>query len=214
MRMVSILVRLLKPLEQISRKHFYFDSDENVITSVESTFDKYSYDWLKRNEYKTEDEIRASMTHVDGWEITLSPHLFTNYNQVVKSFDSMLNTQFVKYMRDDKTFRVEVDGKFQYFDIDIFLHNSGMLRENYDTLPDTCYEYVEVGVSTFDMEIRSKDDSLSLIYGINCDYDGHFDKEWDLNSFTKEELISTIHNLVGLIDETLKIVDIGRGRCE
>jgi len=37
---------------------------------------KYSKDWIEVNKGKTEEEIRASIKNVDGWEVTLSELLF------------------------------------------------------------------------------------------------------------------------------------------
>ena len=206
------MVRLLKPLNTISRKHFYFDSDEKVITSKESSFDKYSYDWLNKNVYKTEKEIRESMTHVDGWEITLNPELFGEFRQIVKSFDQMLNTQGVKYDRQDRVFTYDNGTKFVHYDASLFLESSGMGIEDHWGLDDVCYTWIENGWATWETSIRTKDDSLNLLLDIGSDWDGYFDESWILSEFSKEELIDVAENLASLIKEFCEIANVGLGR--
>ena len=207
-----MLVRLLKPLNTISRKHFYFDSDENVIISKESYLDKYSYDWLNKNVFKTEEEIRSSMTSVDGWEITLNPELFGEFRQIVKSFDQMLNTQGVKYDRQDKVFSCDNGSKFVHYDSSLFLENSGLDREDCSMLDDICYTWIEEGYCTWDMTIRNKHDSLSDVYGLLFDFDCLYDEEWNLEEFDKPRLIKIIKDLEGLIKDTIDIARVGLGR--
>ena len=63
------------------------------------------------------------MTQVDGWDITLNPELFGEFRPILKSFDQMLNTQYVKYDRYSKTFIYDDGSKFHYFNSSLFLEH-------------------------------------------------------------------------------------------
>jgi hypothetical protein len=62
--------------ECVQKQGLKYDRYDDLIYVKDSPLLKYSKLWIEKNNGLTEEEIRKSMTGVDGWEVTLHELLF------------------------------------------------------------------------------------------------------------------------------------------
>ena len=153
------MIRILKTFpECVQTQGLTYDRFDQIIRVEGSFMLKYSRYWIEKNSLKTEWDIRASMSFVDGYEVTLHDSLFyyisifnqstywkTHRSEILKIKDMSTEhlQNIIKMFQDDKKNSYAV------------LHSNGMAHLQSD-------EYFSYFVTTdvykaIRLELRSRD---------------------------------------------------------